>query len=126
MAFSYGSALPPPYASGAFIGEHGSWNRDAFNGYRVVFVPFQNGQPTGRPQDVVTGFLAGDQAHGRPVGVAIDGTGALLVADDAGNTVWRVAAANGSITPEPVGTDERALRVSAPDDTPAGNDKTAP
>ena len=62
-------------------------------GYKVVFVPFENGRPSGMAQDVVTGFLAGDQARGRPVGVDIDGTGALLIADDAGNTVWRVAAA---------------------------------
>ena len=109
LTFSYGSALPAGYTSGAFIGEHGSWNRDAYNGYRVVYVPFQNGRPSGLPQDVVTGFLDGDQAHGRPVGVAIDGTGALLVADDAGNTVWRVAAADGSITDRPVGTDEHAM-----------------
>jgi hypothetical protein len=68
-------------------------------------VPFANGKPAGKAQDVVTGFLEGDQARGRPVGVAIDGTGALLVADDAGNTVWRVAAADGSTTPEPVGSD---------------------
>ena len=103
--FSNGSALPEPYASGAFIGEHGSWNRDAFNGYKVVYVPFENGEPAGMAQDVVTGFIDGDQARGRPVGVGIDGTGALLIADDAGNTVWRVAAADGSVTPEPVGTD---------------------
>jgi glucose/arabinose dehydrogenase len=86
--------LPEPYRNGAFIGEHGSWNRKAFNGYKVVYVPFENGKPAGKAQDVVTGFLEGDQARGRPVGVAIDGTGALLIADDAGNTVWRVAAAN--------------------------------
>jgi glucose/arabinose dehydrogenase len=105
LAFTNGSAMPEPYANGAFIGEHGSWNRNAFNGYKVVYVPFQNGMPAGTAQDVVTGFLDGDQARGRPVGVAIDGTGALLVADDAGNTVWRVAAAEGTVTPEPVGTD---------------------
>jgi glucose/arabinose dehydrogenase len=88
------SSLPEPYRNGAFIGEHGSWNRKAFNGYKVVYVPFENGKPAGKAQDVVTGFLEGDQARGRPVGVAIDGTGALLIADDTGNTVWRVAAAN--------------------------------
>lgn len=108
LAFSMHSALPEAYANGALIGEHGSWNRDAFNGYRVVYVPFENGKPAGKTRDVVTGFLKGDQARGRPVGVAIDGTGALLVADDAGNTVWRVAAADGSITPRPIGTDQAA------------------
>ena len=98
MIFSKGSAMPQKFANGAFIGEHGSWNRTFFNGYRVVFVPFENGKPSGKAEDVVTGFLDGDQTHGRPVGVAIDGTGALLVADDAGNTVWRVAASDGSTT----------------------------
>ena len=93
LVFTKGSAMPAPYADGAFVGEHGSWNRDSFNGYKVVFVPFANGVPSGKAQDVVTGFLDGDQTRGRPVGVAIDGTGALLVADDAGNTVWRVAPA---------------------------------
>jgi glucose/arabinose dehydrogenase len=97
LTFSMNSTMPEPYANGAFIGEHGSWNRDAFNGYKVVYVPFENGRPAGKAQDVVTGFLEGDQARGRPVGVAIDGTGALLIADDAGNTVWRVAAANASV-----------------------------
>ena len=94
LTFSMNSSLPEPYRNGAFIGEHGSWNRNAFNGYKVVYVPFANGKPTGKAQDVVTGFLDGDQARGRPVGVAIDGTGALLIADDAGNAVWRVAATN--------------------------------
>jgi glucose/arabinose dehydrogenase len=94
LTFSMNSSLPEPYRNGAFIGEHGSWNRKAFNGYKVVYVPFENGKPARKAQDVVTGFLVGDQARGRPVGVAIDGTGALLIADDAGNTVWRVAAAN--------------------------------
>ncbi|WP_165219190.1 PQQ-dependent sugar dehydrogenase [Affinirhizobium pseudoryzae] len=106
LTFSMGSALPQPYANGAFIGEHGSWNRDHFNGYRVTYVPFADGRPSGKTQDVVTGFLDGDTARGRPVGVGIDGTGALLVADDAGNTVWRVAAADGSVTPSPLGTDQ--------------------
>src|SRR3546814_8340491 len=90
ISFSNGTAMPEAYANGAFIGEHGSWNRNFFNGYKVVYVPFENGKPAGKAQDVVTGFIEGDQARGRPVGVAIDGTGALLIADDAGNTVWRV------------------------------------
>ncbi len=129
LAFSNGSALPEPYANGAFIGEHGSWNRDNFNGYHVVFVPFEDGRPSGIAQAVVTGFLDGDQARGRPVGVAIDGTGALLVADDAGNTVWRIAAADGSVTDQPVGTDEHArneadLEPAAPDGE--GSDNALP
>ena len=105
LAFSDGAALPAAYAHGAFVGEHGSWNRASFQGYKVVYVPFRNGKPAGAAQDVVTGFLAGDRARGRPVGLGIDGTGALLVADDVGNTVWRVAAADGSVTRAPRGTD---------------------
>ncbi len=118
LTFTNGSALPEPYANGAFIGEHGSWNRDSFNGYRVVYVPFEDGKPSGKTVDVVTGFLDGERARGRPVGVGIDGTGALLVADDAGNTVWRVAASDGSISEAPVGTDQRA-RMQSGDGTPA-------
>ncbi len=71
----------------------GSWNRDEFSGYKVVYIPFQNGRPNGQAQDFVTGFLNDQgQARGRPVGVAVDATGALLIADDAGKTVWRVRA----------------------------------
>jgi glucose/arabinose dehydrogenase len=95
LAFYTGTNLPETYRGGAFIGEHGSWNRSTLNGYKVVFVPFANGKPNGMAQDVVTGFLNGDnQARGRPVGVAIDKTGALLIADDVGNAVWRVTSAN--------------------------------
>mgnify|MGYP003860321547 CR=1 FL=1 len=106
MTFTMNSALPGAYRQGALVGEHGSWNRNTFNGYKVVYIPFDNGAPSGMTQDVVTGFIEGDRAFGRPVGLAIDGTGALIVADDAGNTVWRVAAADGSVTPQPRGTDE--------------------
>ncbi|PND19720.1 sorbosone dehydrogenase [Ensifer sp. MMN_5] len=121
LVFSNGSALPEPFANGAFIGEHGSWNRSSFNGYKVVYVPFENGRPAGMAQDVVTGFIEGDQARGRPVGVAIDGTGALLVADDAGNTVWRVAGADGRVTPSPVGTDGQGdSAVTSEASPPAG------
>jgi glucose/arabinose dehydrogenase len=105
MAFTHNSAMPPTYSNGAFVGNHGSWNRRAFSGYKVIYVPFENGTPSGKAQDVVTGFLDGDQARGRPVGLAMDGTGALLIADDAGNTVWRVAASDGTVTPNPVGSD---------------------
>jgi glucose/arabinose dehydrogenase len=86
-----GAGLPDSYRGGAFVGEHGSWNRQVLNGYKVIFVPFSDGKPNGMPQDIVTGFLnSEDQARGRPVGLAIDKSGALLVADDVGNTVWRV------------------------------------
>ena len=94
LAFSDGKALPPALASGAFVGEHGSWNRVPHSGYKVVFVPFAQGQPAGLPVDVLTGFLSAEgHAYGRPVGVAMDRRGALLVADDVGNVVWRVHSA---------------------------------
>jgi glucose/arabinose dehydrogenase len=93
LAFADGATLGPRFAEGAFIGEHGSWNRRPRSGYRVVFVPFRNGRPSGEPVDVLTGFLDGaGLARGRPVGVAVDSRGGLLVADDVGNAVWRVAA----------------------------------
>lgn len=99
LAFSNGTSLPNAYREGAFVGEHGSWNRQVLNGYKVVFVPFKDGKPSGPAEDVVTGFLNTDnQARGRPVGVAIDKTGALLVADDSGNTVWRVSATHPQLT----------------------------
>jgi glucose/arabinose dehydrogenase len=92
LAFDTGSGLPDQYRGGAFVGEHGSWDRPQFNGYKVVFVPFSNGRPSGKAQDVVTGFLDSDgHARGRPVGLAFDKSGALLIADDVGNTVWRVS-----------------------------------
>jgi glucose/arabinose dehydrogenase len=94
LAFSESPALPPQWRGGAFIGEHGSWNRKPLSGYKVVFVPFREGTPSGLPVDVLTGFVSDDgDAYGRPVGVAIDRAGALLVADDVGNIVWRVASA---------------------------------
>jgi glucose/arabinose dehydrogenase len=94
LAHSKGASLPPPFANGMFVGQHGSWNRKPRSGYKVIFVPFSAGKPSGPPADVLTGFVRenGD-AMGRPVGVAIDGSGALLVADDVGNVIWRVAAA---------------------------------
>ncbi len=93
MVFYTASNLPASYHGGAFVGEHGSWNRKQFNGYKVAFIPFKDGQPDGMPQDVVTGFLdAKEQARGRPVGLAVDQKGGLLIADDVGNTVWRVSA----------------------------------
>jgi glucose/arabinose dehydrogenase len=85
--------MPARFSEGVFVGEHGSWNREPLNGYRVVFVPFANGRPAGKPLDVLHGFLdQKGEALGRPVGVAVDAGGALLVADDVGNTVWRVTA----------------------------------
>ena len=93
LASSAGTSLPAAFASGMFIGQHGSWNRRPHSGYKVVFVPFAGGKPAGVPVDVLSGFLSDDgDAFGRPVGVALDKTGALLVADDVGNTVWRVSA----------------------------------
>lgn len=93
VAFVTDGPLAAIFGEGAFVAEHGSWDRDRFNGYRVVFVPFKDGRPAGAPKDVLTDFVTGDRAHGRPVGLAIDKTGALLVADDLGNAVWRVTAA---------------------------------
>jgi glucose/arabinose dehydrogenase len=94
LTFYDGTAFPQAYHGGAFIGQHGSWNRKPFSGYKVVFVPFSGGKPSGPPQDFLTGFLNKDEkAQGRPVGVAVDKQGALLVADDVGNVIWRVAPA---------------------------------
>jgi glucose/arabinose dehydrogenase len=91
LAFYAGDALPAAYRGGMFVGQHGSWNRKPPSGYKVVFVPFSGGKPSGMPRDVLTGFVNGDgEARGRPVCVAIDSAGALLVADDVGNAVWRV------------------------------------
>jgi len=91
LAF-YDAGLMPQYRSGAFVGQHGSWNRKPLSGYRVIFVPFAEGKPAGPPRDVLTGFVDEDgHARGRPVGVAVARDGALLVADDVGNAVWRVA-----------------------------------
>ncbi len=92
LAFYTGSALPPRYHNGAFIGLHGSWNRKPQSGYKVVFVPFNNGAPAGPIETVLDGFVNGEgDAQGRPVGVAMDTKGALLVADDVGNTIWRLS-----------------------------------
>ncbi|MCE0461750.1 PQQ-dependent sugar dehydrogenase [Pseudomonas uvaldensis] len=92
LTFAEGSSLPAPFTEGAFVGQHGSWNRKPHSGYKVIFVPFNGGKPTGQPVDVLTGFLNADEkAQGRPVGVVIDKQGGLLVADDVGNKVWRVS-----------------------------------
>ena len=96
LATADGTSLPDAYRSGMFVGQHGSWNRKPRSGYDVIFVPFAGGRPSGAPLSVLSGFVSSDgEAYGRPVGVAIDRTGALLVADDVGNTVWRVTAVAG-------------------------------
>jgi glucose/arabinose dehydrogenase len=129
LVFTKGMAMPDAFDDGAFVSQRGSWNRDVFNGYKVSYVPFTNGVPDGMAQDVVTGFLVDDQVRGRPVGVGFDGTGALLIADDAGNTVWRVAAADGRVTERPIESDRFANETGAPpplvpkvnETLPAGN-----
>jgi glucose/arabinose dehydrogenase len=94
LAYAPRTTLPAPFDRGMFVGQHGSWNRKPRSGYKVIFVPFTDGQPSGEPVDVLTGFVSDDgEARGRPVGVAIDTRGALLVADDVGNTIWRVSSA---------------------------------
>jgi len=102
LTFYTGSSFPAMFRGGAFIGEHGSWNRDSYNGYCVAFVRFAGARPVGKPMRFVAGFLnQNGEARGRPVGVAVDRTGALLIADDVGNTVWRVTYAG---TRPPAGT----------------------
>ncbi len=97
LVFYEGNLLPKRFTDGAFVGQHGSWNRKPRSGYKVIFVPFANGQPAGEPEDILTGFVnKDDNALGRPVGVAVDRMGALLVADDVGNIVWRVTPQTGS------------------------------
>jgi glucose/arabinose dehydrogenase len=93
LASSSGTNLPKRFTNGMFIGQHGSWNRKPFSGYQVIFIPFKDGKPAGMPLNVLTGFLSEKgNAYGRPVGVALDKKGALLVADDVGNIIWRVTA----------------------------------
>lgn len=101
LASSAGTSLPSPFTEGMFIGQHGSWNRKPHSGYKVVFIAFHEGKPVGLPIDVLTGFL-NEKGHalGRPVGVILDSQGALLVADDVGNTIWHLGArhlTNGSL-----------------------------
>jgi glucose/arabinose dehydrogenase len=97
LCWSGNSTLPLPFRNGMFVGQHGSWNRKTRSGYKVVFVAFAQGVPQGLPMEVLGGFLdAKGRAQGRPVGVAMDNTGSLLIADDVGNTVWRVT---GAVTP---------------------------
>lgn len=99
LVFYRGDLFPQRYRGGAFVGQHGSWNRKPVSGYRVIFVPFANGRPSGKPEEILTGFVDGGQhALGRPVGVAIDRRGALLVADDVGNRIWRVTPGEPALT----------------------------
>jgi glucose/arabinose dehydrogenase len=95
LAFYEGQAFPARYRQGAFIGQHGSWNRSELAGYKVVFLPFKDGRPSGKPEDFLSGFIADAakaEVYGRPVGVTMLPDGSLLVADDTSNTIWRVSA----------------------------------
>ena len=95
LVSALGNHLHTRFSDGMFIGQHGSWNRKPFSGYKVIFVPFKDNRPVGLPMDVLSGFLSNDgNAYGRPVGVALDKRGALLVADDVGNVIWRVTSKN--------------------------------
>lgn len=94
FAFYNQDAFPAKYRNGAFVGQHGSWNRSKLSGYKVLFVPFKNGKPSGKPEDFLTGFIANEEkaeVYGRPVAVTVMKDGSLLVNDDSGNTIWRVA-----------------------------------
>jgi glucose/arabinose dehydrogenase len=125
LAYSESNSLPPPFNRGMFVGQHGSWNRKPPSGYKVLFVPFVDGKPAGKAVDVLTGFV-NDQgrANGRPVGVAIDKQGALLVADDVGNTIWRVtgevSTTSSSAVVRPLGDEPATGAESAPRDEGAG------
>ena len=114
LTFNTGNLFPPEMAGGAFVGQHGSWNRKPRAGYKVIFVPFADGKPAGKPQDVLTGFLNDKgEAQGRPVGVRIDKQGALLVADDVGNAVWRVTPAAKVARPRRAARLRRRCRAGA-------------
>jgi glucose/arabinose dehydrogenase len=108
LTFSDGARLGPILANGAFVGQHGSWNRKPPSGYKVIFVPFRSGRPAGPPVDILTGFLSrdGETAYGRPVGVTIARDGTLLVADDVGDVIWRVTSARGGGERRPLSTQQ--------------------
>lgn len=94
LAFNTGSMFPERYSNGMFVAQHGSWNRSALSGYKVVFIPFKDGRPNGDPQDFLTGFIdniENSEVHGRPVCVAFLADGSMLLTDDVSNTIWRVA-----------------------------------
>jgi glucose/arabinose dehydrogenase len=119
LAYSDGNALPTEFREGMFVGQHGSWNRKPRSGYKVIFVPFSGGKPSGKAVDVLTGFVTDKgKAQGRPVGVALDKHGGLLVADDVGNTVWRVTASSPAATSSadmrPIVDEPRAAGPAAP------------
>lgn len=101
LVWAQGTSLPSRYDGGMYVGQHGSWNRKPASGYKVIFVPFANGKPSGEAVDVLTGFREGDRSRGRPVGVAIDKRGTLLVADDVGNVIWRVGPSSVTATKRP-------------------------
>ena len=93
LTFYKQKAFPAKYHNGAFVSQHGSWNRSQLSGYKVIFIPFQNGKPSGDPEDFLTGFVADEsnsEVYGRPVGIALLPDGALLVADDASNIIWKI------------------------------------
>ncbi|QEC43659.1 PQQ-dependent sugar dehydrogenase [Pseudobacter ginsenosidimutans] len=97
LAFYKGQAFPEQYRNGAFVAQHGSWNRSRLSGYKVVFIPFKNGKPSGEPEDFLTGFVIdpqGNKVHGRPVGVTVLKDGSMLVTDDAANCIWRISASH--------------------------------
>ena len=97
IEFSHDSALPDEFRNGLFVSQHGSWNREPRAGYRVIYIPFTNGAPDGMPEEILGGFLDADgNARGRPAGLALASTGALLIADDVGNVIWRVRRSSGS------------------------------
>jgi hypothetical protein len=105
FASSRGTSLAERFRHGMFVGQHGSWNRNPRSGCKVIFVPFERGRPPGEPIDVLAGFVSSaDEAMGRPVGAAIARDGALLVADDVGNVIWRVAAARAAVRAESTDT----------------------
>jgi len=121
LTFNTGARFGYAMRNGAFIGQHGSWNRWPRSGYKVIFVPFKNGKPSGPPRDILTGFISADRARGRPVGVAIDKSGALLVADDVGNKVWRVtpvarsrSSASGATVRDGAPTDKASMASRMP------------
>ena len=125
LAFGRKGNLPTRFSDGAFVGEHGSWNREPKSGYKVVFVPFAKGRPSGDPIDVLTGFLdEKENARGRPVGVALDGKGALLVVDDVGNRIWRVSGDDAyAEVPADTKAEDAKIAAGAPKPIPA-NAKT--
>jgi glucose/arabinose dehydrogenase len=95
LVFYEKKSFPARYHGGAFITQHGSWNRSVISGYKVIFIPFKEGKPTGRPEDFLTGFvenLSTSEVHGRPVGIAVTNDGSLLISDDTSNTIWKVSA----------------------------------